>query len=208
MSKNFDVEEILQQLTLDEKISLLAGRDFWHTVPVKRLNIPSIRTSDGPNGVRGTRFFNGVKSACFPCGTALASTFNKELLNESGKLMGEEAKHKGAHILLGPTTNMQRGPLGGRGFESFSEDPYLAGMVSAAIVNGVQSEHVAATIKHYVGNDLEHERNASDSIVTPRAMREIYLEPFRLAVKHANPKAFMTGYNKVNGEHFSIKTLH
>lgn len=203
MSKKFNVEEILQQLTLDEKISLLAGRDFWHTVPVKRLNIPSIRTSDGPNGVRGTVFFNGVKSACFPCGTALASTFNKELLNESGKLMGEEAKHKGAHILLGPTTNMQRGPLGGRGFESFSEDPYLAGMVSAAIVNGVQSQNVAATIKHYVGNDLEHERNASDSIVTPRAMREIYLEPFRLAVKHANPKAFMTGYNKVNGEHVS-----
>lgn len=203
MSSKFDVDQVLEQLTLEEKISLLAGRDFWHTVPIKRLNIPSLRTSDGPNGVRGTRFFNSVRAACFPCGTSLASTFNKELLYESGQLMAEEARHKGAHISLGPTTNMQRGPLGGRGFESFSEDPYLAGMASAAIVNGLQSKNIAATIKHYVGNDLEHERNASDSIVTPRAMREIYLEPFRLAVKHANPKAFMTGYNKVNGEHVS-----
>lgn len=198
-----NVDLVLQQLTLDEKIHILSGVDFWHTYAIPRLNVPSIRTSDGPNGVRGTKFFDSVPAACFPCGTGLAATFNKELLYEVGEMMGVEARHKGAHVLLGPTTNMQRGPLGGRGFESFSEDPHLAGLVSAAIINGIQSKKVAATIKHYVANDLEHERKASDSVMTERALREIYLEPFRLALKHSNPKALMTSYNKVNGIHVS-----
>ena len=198
-----NVDLVLQQLTLDEKIHILSGVDFWHTYAIPRLNIPSIRTSDGPNGVRGTKFFDSVPAACFPCGTGLAATFNKKLLYEVGELMGVEARHKSAHVLLGPTTNMQRGPLGGRGFESFSEDPHLAGLVSAAIINGIQSKKVAATIKHYVANDLEHERKGSDSVLTERALREIYLEPFRLALKHSNPKALMTSYNKVNGIHVS-----
>lgn len=200
---DIDVEKTLAQLTLAEKIGLISGIDFWHTYQVERLGVPSIRVSDGPNGIRGTKFSTGAPSACFPCGTGLASTFNKELLHQAGELMAEEAKHKSAHVILGPTTNMQRGPLGGRGFESFSEDPYLAGIASASIINGIQDKDIAATIKHFVGNDLEHERNSSDSIITERALREIYLEPFRLAVKHADPKAFMTGYNKVNGEHVS-----
>lgn len=200
---DFDVESTLKQLTPQEKIGLLAGIDFWHTYPVHRLGIPSLRTSDGPNGVRGTRFFNGVPAACFPCGTSLASTFNKELLHDAGKLMGIEAKHKGSHVILGPTTNMQRGPLGGRGFESFSEDPYLAGMASTSVINGIQDEDIAATIKHYVCNDIEDERLASDSVVSERALREIYLEPFRLAMKYSEPLCVMTAYNKVNGEHAS-----
>lgn len=199
----FDIEQVLSQLTLHEKISLLSGIDFWHTFPVRRLGIPSLRFSDGPNGVRGTKFFNGVPSACFPCGTALASTFDKQLLLDIGKLMGEEAIHKSAHVVLGPTTNMQRGPLGGRGFESFSEDPYLAGMASASIIKGIQDKKVAATIKHFVANDLEDQRNSSNSIITERALREIYLEPFRIAVKLSNPMAVMTGYNRLNGEHVS-----
>lgn len=200
---DIDVEQVLSELTLSEKAQLLSGADFWHTHKVERLGLPAVRVSDGPNGVRGTKFANGVPAACFPCGTALASTFNKELLEEAGALMAAEAKAKSAAAILGPTTNMQRGPLGGRGFESFSEDPYLAGMASVAIVKGMQDNDIAATIKHFVGNDLEHERNSSDSIITERALREIYLEPFRLAVKYANPKAFMTAYNKVNGEHVS-----
>lgn len=197
------VEKVLSELTISEKIGLISGADFWHTYPVERLGVPSIRLSDGPNGVRGTKFLNGVPAACFPCGTGLAATFNKELLYKAGELMAEEAKHKSAHVILGPTTNMQRGPLGGRAFESFSEDPHLAGMASVAIIKGMQDNNIAATIKHYVGNEVEHERNASDSIITERALREIYLEPFRLAVKYADPKAFMTSYNKVNGEHVS-----
>ncbi|OEJ83753.1 Beta-glucosidase [Hanseniaspora osmophila] len=204
MPIDFNVDRLLTELTLDEKLSLLAGQDWWHTAAIERLNIPSVRVSDGPNGIRGTRFFACVPSACFPNGTALASTFNEEILESAGELMALEAKHKGAKVILGPTANIQRGPLGGRGFESFSEDPYLSGVATAAVVNGIQkSNEIAATVKHFVCNDMEHERFSSNSIVSERALREIYLEPFRLAVKHAQPKLFMTSYNKLNGIHCS-----
>ncbi|CAH6722521.1 putative probable beta-glucosidase I [[Candida] jaroonii] len=198
-----DSEEILRQLTTEEKISLLCGYDNWHTYPIDRFDLPKVRFTDGPNGVRGTKAFNGSSAACFPCGTAMGSTFNKTLLIEAGQLMAIESKHKGAHVILGPTCNMQRGPLGGRGFESFSEDPYLSGLSSSSIIRGMQQENIAATIKHFVCNDLEHERKASDSILTERNLREIYLEPFRLAVKYSNPKCFMTSYTKVNGDRAS-----
>jgi beta-glucosidase len=138
-----------------------------------------------------------------PCGTALGATFDKELLGEAGRLMSEEVKAKGAHVLLGPTINIQRGPLGGRGFESYSEDPVLSGFTAAAFINGLQSNGIAATLKHYVCNDQEHERNKVSSIVTERALREIYLMPFQIALRESNPKAIMSGYNKVNGIHVS-----
>ncbi|KAF5962400.1 glycoside hydrolase family 3 [Fusarium bulbicola] len=198
-----DVEQVLKQLTTIEKIDLLAGIDFWHTKAIPRLGIPSIRMSDGPNGVRGTRFFNGVPAACFPCGTGLAATWNTELLHQAGSLMGSEARAKGVHVLLGPTVNMQRSPLGGRSFESFSEDPVLAGYCAASIVAGIQETGVVASIKHFVANDQEHERMAVDSLVTERALREIYTLPFQIAVRDANPGSFMTSYNKVNGTHVS-----
>ncbi|KAH0292634.1 hypothetical protein M436DRAFT_49461 [Aureobasidium namibiae CBS 147.97] len=203
---SIDVEDVLSKLTEREKISLLAGIDFWHTQPIPKHGVPSLRLSDGPNGVRGTRFFNGAPAACFPCGTALGATFDTELLEEAGRLMGKEAISKGAHVILGPTINMQRSPLGGRGFESIGEDPFLAGLGSAALVKGMQENGVVATIKHFVGNDQEHERNSVDSIVTERALREIYLMPFQLAVRDAYPKSFMTAYNKVNGTHVSENT--
>lgn len=117
--------------------------------------------------------------------------------------MGEETKAKGASVLLGPTVNMQRSPLGGRGFESFSEDPVLAGNCAAAVVNGIQSTGVVATIKHFVANDQEHQRMAVDVLVTERALREIYLLPFQIAMRDSSPCAFMTSYNKVNGTHVS-----
>ena len=117
--------------------------------------------------------------------------------------MADEAKAKGAHVILGPTINMQRSPLGGRGFESIGEDPVLAGLGAAALINGIQEKGVVATIKHFVGNDQEHERSAVNSIITERALREIYLLPFQLAVRDAFPKSFMTAYNKVNGVHAS-----
>lgn len=200
----FDVENTLRDLTTEEKVSLLSASDFWHTSSIERLNIPSIRVSDGPNGIRGTKFFNGVPSACFPNGTGLASTFDCDLLEEIGELMAVEAKHKGAQIILGPTTNILRGPLGGRGFESFSEDPVLSGLCTAAIVKGIQNDgRICATVKHFVCNDLEHERLSSNSVVSERALREIYLEPFRIAVQLANPNCIMTAYNKVNGIHCS-----
>ncbi|GKT58201.1 glycoside hydrolase family 3 [Colletotrichum tofieldiae] len=199
----FDVEDVLSKLTLHEKTELLSGIDFWHTQSVPRLDVPSIRLSDGPNGVRGTRFFNGVAAACFPCGTGLAATWDTTLLDRAGNLMGSESRAKGAHILLGPTVNMQRSPLGGRGFESFSEDPVLAGQCAASVVRGIQSTGVQAAIKHFVGNDQEHERMAVNSVITDRALREIYMLPFQIAVRDANPASFMTAYNKVNGAHVS-----
>ncbi|QPG75036.1 hypothetical protein FOA43_002376 [Brettanomyces nanus] len=200
----FDVNSLLEQLTTEEKVSLISAVDIWHTAKIDRLGVPSIRVSNGPNGVTGTKCFNGVPAACFPNGTCLASTFDPKLMENAGELMALEADHKGAQVILGPTTNIQRGPLGGRGFESFSEDPYLSGISTASVVSGIQKTgKVAATVKHFVCNDLEHERFSSNSVVSERALREIYLEPFRLAIKLADPKCIMTSYNKVNGVHCS-----
>lgn len=179
------------------------GADFWHTAAVPRLGIPALRTSDGPNGVRGTRFFNGVPAACFPCATGLGATWDAELLHKVGNLLGEECKAKGAHILLGPTINIQRSPLGGRGFESYSEDGVLSGILAGHYCAGVIEENIIPTPKHFVCNDQEHERMGVDSIVTQRALREIYLKPFQIALKMSQPGAIMTAYNKINGTHAS-----
>jgi beta-glucosidase len=198
-----DVEDVLEKLTEKEKVDLLSGIDHWQTKAIPRLRIPSLRVSDGPNGVRGSRFFHGQPAACLPCGTALGATWDTDLLLRAGRLLGEESKAKGAHVLLAPTVNMQRGPLGGRGFESFSEDPVLSGTCAASIINGVQETEVVACIKHFVANDQEHERMAVDSLVTQRALREIYLLPFQIAIRDSRPRALMTAYNKVNGKHVS-----
>jgi beta-glucosidase len=147
--------------------------------------------------------FNSVPSACFPCGTGLGATWDTNLLREAGKLMSKEGKAKGAHVLLGPCINMQRSPLGGRGFESIAEDPVLAGLGAAALTAGIQEGGQAACIKHFVCNDQEHERNLVNAIVTERALREIYLKPFQIAVRDVHPATFMTSYNKLNGLHLS-----
>ena len=136
-------------------------------------------------------------------GTALAATWNVDLIRKGGELQGAEAIAKGASVILGPTVNIQRSPLGGRGFESYSEDPHLSGVMAAATINGIQSKGVIATIKHFVCNDQEHERQAVNSIMTERALREIYLMPFQIALRVAKPKCLMTAYNRVNGVHAS-----
>ncbi len=198
---DIDVERVLQQLTVDEKVALTAGSDFWHTVPIPRLGVPSIRVSDGPNGVRGTKFFDGIPAACLPNEVGLAATWNNDLMAEIGELLAEEAKAKGAHVLLGPTLNIQRSPLGGRAFESFSEDPLLSGKLTASYVKGLQSKNIAATLKHYVCNDQENERHSVNVIVSERALREIYLQPFQIATREANPKCYMTSYSRLEGKH-------
>ena len=197
------VDDLLEQLTLEEKVSLTAGKDFWHTVAVPRLKIPAIRLSDGPNGIRGTRFFDSVPAACLPCGTAIGATFDAGLARKIGNLLADEAKAKGAHVILGPTINIQRSPLGGRGFESYSEDPYLSGVLAGQYCRGVKDRDIVPTLKHFVCNDQEHERMAVNAIVTNRALREIYLEPFRIAIKLSQPGAVMTSYSKLNGTHVS-----
>ncbi|KAK2794701.1 hypothetical protein FQN52_007471 [Onygenales sp. PD_12] len=200
---SIDVEKVLSELTVSEKVALTAGVDFWHTAAVPRLGVPALRTSDGPNGVRGTRFFNGVPAACFPCATGLGATWDAELLHKVGNLLGEESKAKGAHVLLGPTINIQRSPLGGRGFESFSEDGVLSGTLAGNYCVGVMEEDIVPTPKHFVCNDQEHERMGVDSILTQRALREIYLKPFQIALKMSKAGAIMTAYNKINGTHLS-----
>jgi beta-glucosidase len=179
------------------------GLDFWHTTPIPRLRVPSLRMSDGPNGVRGTRFFNGTPAACLPCATALGATWDVDLIEKLGVLLGDEAGAKGTHVLLAPTINIQRSPLGGRGFESFSEDPILSGTLAGFYCKGVQSKNVAATLKHFVCDDQEHERMAVSTIITQRALRKIYLAPFQQALRICRSVCFMTAYNKVNGTHVS-----
>ncbi|KAM5535560.1 hypothetical protein V8D89_010727 [Ganoderma adspersum] len=195
------IPDLVQRLTTEEKIKLLSGPNWWNTNPIHRLGIPAVRMSDGPNGVRGSSHFVPTPAQCLPCATSMASTFDTDSLFKIGSFLGEEAKIKSSVILLAPTCNIQRNPLGGRAFESFSEDPHLSGMMAAAYVNGLQSQGVAATIKHFVGNDQEHERTAAESVLSDRALREIYLYPFMLAQKQAKPWAFMTSYGRINGVH-------
>lgn len=197
METKFD--DLIQQMTLDEKISLLAGRDMWHTVPIERLGIPAIRVTDGPNGVRGVGGNYAPTSACFPCGSALGATWNTELVNRIGQALAEEVKAKAAHILLAPTVNIHRSPIAGRNFECYSEDPYLSGQMASAYIQGLQSNGVGACIKHFVCNDQEFERHSINSQVEQRPLREIYLEPFRIAMKKAKPWSIMSSYNRING---------
>src|ERR1700730_4681888 len=187
-------------MTVQEKVSLLAGTDNWYTVPVERLGIPSLKVTDGPNGARGSGgFASGVKAACFPAGISLASTWNADLVEHVGQALADEAKGKGAQLLLGPTVNNQRSPLGWRNFECFSEDPYLSARLAVAYITGLQREGVGASIKHYVCNDEEFERTTISSEVRERALREVYLQPFRAAVREAHPWTIMASYNYVNG---------
>ncbi len=195
-----DVEALLSQMTLQEKVAMLAGTNDWYTVPVERLGIPSLKMSDGPNGARGAGGFTaGVKTACFPAEISLASTWNTELLERVGQALAREAKMKGAQVLLAPTVNIQRSPLGGRNFECFSEDPYLSARLAVAYITGLQSKGVGASIKHYVCNDEEFERTTISSEVRERALREVYLPPFQAAVREAHPWTVMAAYNYVNG---------
>ena len=195
-----EVENLVSQMTLQEKVAMLAGINDWYTVPVERLGIPSLKMTDGPNGARGAGGFSaGVKAACFPAGISLASTWNVDLVERVGQALAREAKMKGAQVLLGPTVNIQRSPLGGRNFECFSEDPYLSARLAVAYITGLQGEGVGASIKHYVCNDEEFERFSISSEVRERALREIYLLPFQMAVREAHPWTIMAAYNLVNG---------
>lgn len=197
------IESLLKQLTLEEKASLLAGADMWHTVPVERLGIPAMQLSDGPNGVRGSDDNIGDTSVCFPVGVAMGATWNPELVEKVGMALAAEVRRKGAHVLLAPTVNIHRTPIAGRNFECFAEDPYLSGTMAAAYINGLQKQGVAACIKHFVANDQEYERFSISAEVAERPLHEIYLEPFRIAIEKANPWTIMSAYNRINGVYAS-----
>jgi beta-glucosidase len=192
------IERLAAELTLDEKAALTGGRDSWHSTAIDRLGIGELKVTDGPNGARGDAS-SGATAACFPVGVALASSWDVELLGRVGRALADEARSKGAGVLLGPTVNIHRTPLGGRNFESYSEDPFLTGSLAAAFINGLQSGGVGASIKHLVANDSEFERMTISSEVDERTLREIYLLPFEMAVAHADPWTIMASYNRVNG---------
>ena len=204
------IERVLSDLTLEEKAALVAGTDFMYTNPVPRLNVPSLRMSDGPHGLRvqeGKGGDNGVTGSApataFPTAATVACGWNEENSRKIGVLIGKEAHKYGVHVVLGPGANIKRNPTAGRNFEYFSEDPLLAGKLAAAEIRGIQSENVGVSLKHFALNNAENYRFLGDSVGDERAMREIYLKVFEIAVKEANPATLMCAYNKINGTYCS-----
>ena len=192
------VETLMEKLTLEEKISLVSGHDMWTTVAIPRLGIPALKVTDGPNGARGGSF-SGKPSACFPCGSALAASWDVALVEQVGEALADEVRNKGARMLLAPTVNIHRTVLAGRNFECFSEDPHLSARMAVAYVRGVQSGRVSVCIKHFVCNDQEYERMTISSELGDRPLREIYLRPFEAAVREAGARGVMSAYNKIRG---------
>ncbi|WP_127537088.1 glycoside hydrolase family 3 C-terminal domain-containing protein [Paenibacillus illinoisensis] len=204
---NPNLKEMIKQMTLEEKAELCSGRDFTNTNTIDRLGVPSIMMSDGPHGLRkqdGTADHLGINKSlpatCFPSGSGVASSWNRELAHTMGTALGQEAQAADISIILGPAVNIKRSPLCGRNFEYFSEDPYLSGTLAASYISGVQSQGVGTSIKHFAVNNQEYKRMSVDAVVDERTLREIYLASFEHAVKEAEPWTVMAAYNKVNGE--------
>lgn len=200
------VNEILSQLTLEEKASLCSGRDFWTTQPIERLGVPSIMVTDGPHGLRKQAgdsdhlgMNQSVPATCFPSGVNLASSWDRGLIEKVGEALGKEAQTEKVAVLLGPGANIKRSPLCGRNFEYFSEDPYLSSQIAKHHILGVQSQGVGTSIKHFAANNQEYKRMCVDTIVDERTLREIYLASFETAIKEAKPWTVMCAYNKLNG---------
>jgi beta-glucosidase len=190
------IQKILAQMSLEEKVSLLAGKDGGETKTIARLGIPPLKVIDGPAGIGW-----GTKAVCFPCGAALGATWNPSVVEEVGKALGRETRAAGRHVLLAPCVNIHRTPLAGRNFETFSEDPYLTGILGVAYVRGIQSEGIGTSLKHYACNNQEWERGSINVEVDERALREIYLPHFERVVREADPWTVMAAYNKVRKEH-------
>ena len=205
-----DIQKLLSEMTLEEKCSLLSGADFWHTKAVKRLGIPAMMMSDGPHGLRKQDqtgdhlgINDSIKAVCFPTACATAASFDREAVRAIGREIGKACQHEDLGVILGPAVNIKRSPLCGRNFEYFSEDPYLAGEMAVSLIDGVQSQGVGTSIKHFAANSQEHRRMSSDSVIDERTLREIYFPAFEQAVKRAKPWTVMCSYNKLNGTHAS-----
>ena len=205
-----DIKALVSQMTLEEKAGLCSGLDFWHTKPVERLGVPSVMVSDGPHGLRkqdekadhlGVN--DSIKAVCMPAACATASSFDRDLMGRMGQAIGDSCQHEKLGVVLGPAVNIKRSPLCGRNFEYFSEDPYLAGEMSAAYINGVQSKNVGTSIKHFAANSQEHRRMSSSSNADERTLREIYFPAFEISVRKAQPWTVMCSYNRINGVYAS-----
>ncbi|HTP09457.1 MAG TPA: glycoside hydrolase family 3 C-terminal domain-containing protein [Anaerolineae bacterium] len=199
-----DIASIVAQMTLEEKAALCIGASHWTTTPIEHLGVPELIVSDGPHGVRRVPnvhepAMQSLPATCFPTASCLASTWNTELIRQMGEALAEECIALNVDVLLGPGVNMKRSPLGGRNFEYFSEDPYLAGEMAASLINGIQSKGVGTSLKHYAANNQEYQRFSISAEVDERTLREIYLAAFEKAVKQAQPWTVMCSYNKING---------
>lgn len=210
--RKVSLDDVVSGLTLDEKIALVSGKDFWHTVNVddSPVKVPSVMVSDGPHGLRkqddnadNLGINDSIVAVCFPSAAGLAASFDTELMRKTGEALGEECQAENVSTILGPAINIKRSPLCGRNFEYFSEDPYLAGKMSAAYINGVQSKNTGTSLKHFAVNNQERRRYTVSAEVDERALREIYLAGFETAVKEAQPWTVMCSYNRVNGEQVS-----
>ncbi|KAH8434271.1 uncharacterized protein LDX57_011909 [Aspergillus melleus] len=200
------VEKLLEVLTLEEKVSLVAGQNMWQTAQVDRLGIQSLQTTDGPAGARGTKWNYGSLTTLIPCAISLAATFDPSLIERVGTVLGEETRRKGCHVLLAPTMNLSRSPLGGRNFEGYGEDPFLIGTLSTSMIRGIQSQGVGACMKHFLLNDTETRRFNVDQTIDERTLREVYMKPFAMALQ-ASPWTSMVSYPKVNGIHADMSTF-
>mgnify|MGYP000746763874 CR=1 FL=1 len=203
---NRDLKKIISQMTLEEKAGMCSGLDFWHLKSVERLGIPEVMVSDGPHGLRKQDdkgdhlgMNDSIKAVCFPPAALSACSFDRELMESMGETIGREAQANDVSVVLGPAVNIKRSPLCGRNFEYYSEDPLVAGKSGAAMVRGMQSEHIGASVKHFCCNNKETNRKDSDSRVSERALREIYLKAFEIIVKEADPYTIMSSYNLING---------
>lgn len=201
-----NIKELIAQMTLEEKAGLCSGGDFWHTKAVERLGIPASMVSDGPHGLRKQDLEadhlginESIKAVCFPAGCGTAASFNRELIQEMGAVLGNECQAEGVSVILGPAVNIKRSPLCGRNFEYYSEDPYLASEMAGALICGVQSKNVGTSIKHFFANNQETRRMSSSSEMDERTMREIYLAAFEGAITRQKPWTVMCSYNKING---------
>ncbi len=199
------IDQLVSKMTLEEKALLTSGRDAWSTQPIERLDIPYIWMADGPHGLRRAPttdtwgYGNQAPATCFPTASALSASWDMDLLEEVGAALGVESNALGVDLLLGPGINIKRSPLAGRNFEYFSEDPILSGKLGAAYINGVQSQGVGATAKHYVANNVETQRMWANSNLDDRTLNEIYMTPFEITVKEAQPWSVMACYNRVQG---------
>lgn len=205
-----DIKALVSQMTMEEKCGLLSGLDFWHTKPVERLGIPAVMVSDGPHGLRKQDqaadhlgMNDSIKAVCMPAACATAASFDRDQIYRMGQSIGSSCQHEQLGVVLGPAVNIKRSPLCGRNFEYFSEDPYLAGELSAAFIGGVQSQNVGTSIKHFAANSQEHRRMSSSSNADERTLREIYFPAFEIAVKKAQPWTVMCSYNRINGVYAS-----
>ncbi|MGZ7443033.1 beta-glucosidase family protein [Paenibacillus sp. TH7-28] len=207
-------EHLIEQMTLEEKASLMSGKDFWQTQDIPRLGIPSIFLADGPHGIRKQAeaadhlgLNPSLPATCYPTAATVANSWNTELGERLGEYLGREALSQRVHVLLGPGVNMKRNPLCGRNFEYFSEDPYLAGKLAGAYIRGIQSQGISACVKHFAVNNQEERRMSIDTIVDERTLREIYLTAFEIAVKEGRTKTVMSSYNMLNGE-YTNENIH